>query len=1019
MSGLNLSHVESFAPAPLRPVKPASKRKRRIVPEEKRKRIGVSCDRCRKRKLRCRAADESKPLSEHDTCTECLKTGSTCTRTLPRKKRVYGSIDVLSMHYQALMILVKKLFPDQDCETVPGLREIAKKNNIDIPDDIFPEAVPESAFLAPKSTTAVSVDDKNTELIPKSSIYTTVEKKTSPIIKVESDTEQNQQEQQRQQNHQQLQPKSDASIERKAQPDLGTERIIYDRVGVPYYVGSSGSMAFFDSLCKIIGKKNDRGNNNMGRVAVKVSSKEKQMTKEVSAEKNAALIARPDNKGVFFYTISASSFADSAMLSLPNVDPVSFLPPKEDCDQYVDSFMAKINPIFPFFRVNRFKKKYEEYWADIKGTAAQKSKWESRIDWRCCLYMVLVMGSRSMIVSKETSRKYGAMSKYASVVQGALSALTVTTSLETVQALFLLSYYFYGINERNAAWLLAGITCRQAMAMGYHRQSSCNNCKPEEAQQIKQIWYSLYSFELALCANLGRPSCIRHDDIDVSNPDEFDEEFSQYCVPGLFIYNRKLLKYFNDVIVNMHMGEFKDLLTQSNIDFTLNFTRKLKDFLSTLPPHLIELPPSLSNNHARSILKIHMRTHYTISILSRPFVLYLAGADLNLLSAPKLRNLALILNLGCASAIAISQILTTMSRRNLVNGVYHTDIFYGYCSCLVLSLISVTISSGKFSNMKLAYSKETINTAIRSIVVVMDSMYLEGTNFRLARVTASILTGLGIDAHSSQPSVSTQSDTQNLDVTSKSSPDKSSSFDSKLYPSTDVAISNHATPVATENPPVEPSQEIFPQSLFEEYEKMFIPHDDNEFNKGIDEDFDNPQHPSHMFLEDVDLFTETFNTSFYDVSNTFNFQNIMFPPSQSSFTDTKDVFDTSGGLTNTIPLPLNSPGNGTGPGNSSSSDDALIGPEFQSPSASSSSASQNLVMFDVDNTLSDTTSSVNNPTGGIGVSSGFTIGSQGYLDALYNHGDVGVISNMSWMQEDHGKSQLMDYVKQKSRMTKQ
>lgn len=1010
MSGLNLTPVESFAPAPLRPVKPASKRKRRIVPEEKRKRIGVSCDRCRKRKLRCRAADESKPLSEHDTCTECLKAGSTCTRTLPRKKRVYGSIDVLSMHYQALMILVKKLFPDQDCETVPGLREIAKKNNIEIPEDILPEAVPESAFLAAKTTTAVAVDEKSTELIPKGPIYTTAEKKISPIIKIEAEAEQ---QQPYQQEHQQ---KTDFAVERKAQPDLGTERIIYDRVGVPYYVGSSGSMAFFDSLCKIIGKKND-GRNKVGRVAVKVSN-EKHMSKEVSAEKNAALIARPDNKGVFFYTISASSFADSAMLSLPNVDQASFLPPKEECDQYVDSFMAKINPIFPFFRVKRFKKKYEEYWADIRGTAAQKSKWESRIDWRCCLYMVLVMGSRSMIVSKETSRKYGVMSKYASVVQGALSVLTVTTSLETVQALFLLSYYFYGINERNAAWLLAGITCRQAMAMGYHRQSSCNSCEPEDAQQIKQIWYSLYSFELALCANLGRPSCIRHDDIDVSIPDEFDEEFSQLCAPGSFIYTRKLLKYFNDVIVNMHMGEFKDLLTQTNIDFTLNFTRKLKDFLSTLPPHLVELSPSLSNNHARSILKIHMRTHYTISILSRPFVLYLAGADLNQLSAPKLRNLALILNLGCASAIAISQILTTMSRRNLVNGVYHTDIFYGYCACLVLSLISVTMSSGKFSKMKLAYSKETINSAIRSIVFVMDSMYLEGTNFRLARVTASILSGLGIDAHSSQPAAPAQPDTQNMDAPVKPSPTKSSSFGTKVYPKPDVAMPTPITPIKTTTAPAEASSEIFPQSLFEEYEKMFMPHDDNEFNRGMDEDFDNPQNPSHMFLEDVDLFTETFNTSFYDVTNTFNFQNIIFPPSQPSFPENKDVFDTVNGLNNNIPLPQTSPDNSSG-SHDGSSGEGLIGPEFQSPAASSSSASQNLMMSDVDSVFPSTPSSVNNPTGGVSGSSGFTIGSQGYLDALYNHGDVGVISNMSWMQEDHGKSQLMDYVKQKSKTSKQ
>lgn len=980
--------TNSITPVPLCPVKTSGKRKRRIVPEDQRKRIAVSCDRCRKRKLRCRAledaeslpASDAKPLSQlsdADTCSECLKAGVSCTRTLPRKKRVYGSVDTLSVHYQALLHLVKDLFPDQDCETLPGILQVAKKHKISIPENLDPEAIPETAFLGSKSSSQGSISVLPvTEENPKpfsppqqppdpAPSYPTEDTPSVDVVK------------------------SEVSAERRPLPDLGAERIIYDRVGVPYYVGSSGSMAFFDSLCKIIGKKNEQRSSESPKAVPPIEQPLPNNTTDISADSaSGALLTRPDNNGVFFYTISASTFADSAMLSLPDVDQVSFLPPKADCDIYVDAFLSNINPLFPFFRIKRFKEKYEQYWADIRSTPHRKGKWESQIDWRCCLYMVLVMGARSLIVSKATSRKYGALSKYASVVQGALSALTVTTSLETVQALFLLAYYFYGINERNAAWLMTGITCRQAMAMGFHRESACASCPPEDAQQRKQIWYSLYSFELALCANLGRPSCIRHDDIDVSSPDENDEELRLYNAPGTSASNKQLLKYFNDVIVNMHLGEFKDLLTQSNIDYTLNFARKLKDFLGTLPRQLSEISSSLSNEHARSILKIHMRAHYAISILSRPFVLYMAGSDFNQISPQKLEDLILILNIGCASTIAISQILTTLSRRGLVNGVFHTDIFYGYCACLVLSLISVTVSSGKFPHKRLAYTKETINSAIHSIVKVMDSIYLEGTMFRLARVTASILRGLSINLQSEErvkQKVPVKEKSQDLNSYTPS------------YPSTD-------SPVIDKSPgslSIHSINENFPQTLLEEYEKMFLPRESTfttNSNNGM-ADFHPPQQPqqqssdiSQMYLEDLDLFTETFNTSFYDVSNTFNFPNILFPPTapEMNYDETTNTY-ASGSSSNQH--------NGTALvlSNDISTGVTPISPAINNASTSAASTG--------------TAAPLNNLPG----SSGHNIGSQGYLDALYNHGDVGVISNMSWMKEDHGKSQLMDYVKQKSK----
>lgn len=941
-----------------------SKRKRRIVPEDQRKRIAVSCDRCRKRKLRCRPAENpttakgsdasfsdtnSLTLNQSgdgDTCLECFKAGAECTRVLPRKKRVYGSVDTLSLHYQALLLLVQAMFPDEDCESMAGVVSIASKKGIHIPDNLVPEAVPEKAFLA-QGDGEKEYSESQGEAKPSE----VMKEQSNPAANLRSSA-----------------PPSTSAVkfetDKKSFPDMGDERIIYDRVGVPYYVGSSGSMAFFDSLCKIIGKKNEQQRNNQplftptGEAASQVDT--------LCERTGGAYRSTRENNGVFFYTISASTFADSAMFSLPNIDQVSLLPPKPECDIYMDAFLANVNSVYPLFRVNKLRRKYELYWSDIQSTPQRKNKWESQIDWRCCLYMVIVMGARSLINSKETSRKYGAMSKYASVVQGALSILTVTTSLETVQALFLLSYYFYGINERNAAWLMTGVTCRQAMAMGFHRESACASCSAEEAQERRQIWYYLYSFELTLCANLGRPSCIRLADMDVKQPDGSDDELSVYFAPGTFPANYKLLKFFTEVITVSHLGDFRDLLTFAKIRSTLAKARELRDFLSTLPLNLRELKPTLTGNHARSIMKIHNRTHYTISILSRPFVLYLAGADINQISPEKIDDLIAILNIGATSSIAISQFLKSLAHRGLLNGVYHTDIFYGYCACLVLSLVSVISSSNKFANKNLAYSKETINNAITSIVKTMDSIYLEGTMFRLARVTASILRGLGIDIQY-----------ENINKPDFPAKDEGDGNASPTYAEGSSQM-NQIVP-----PSLSPSYYL-PQMLLEDYDRVLVSRE-TPSSVGLGSPsslvtpstmpgFDAGQTDiSKIYMEDLDLFTKTFNQSFYNVPNTFNFTNVLFPPT----------------------LPENTEAMGDNP---------QVYPSSRQQRTGSSSLFSDESMYakpstsiPTENTEPLTAEHINLPP-----SSG--------LDGMYDQGDVGVISSMTWLKEDLGRNQLMDYV---------
>ncbi|CAK7213541.1 hypothetical protein SCUCBS95973_001828 [Sporothrix curviconia] len=78
------------------------------VPDNQRRRAAVSCDHCKQRRAKCMRA------SPRDPCSNCIANGIKCQSTLPRKQRVYGSVESLSLRYRALEALVKGLLQDED-----------------------------------------------------------------------------------------------------------------------------------------------------------------------------------------------------------------------------------------------------------------------------------------------------------------------------------------------------------------------------------------------------------------------------------------------------------------------------------------------------------------------------------------------------------------------------------------------------------------------------------------------------------------------------------------------------------------------------------------------------------------------------------------------------------------------------------------------------------------------------------------------------------------------------------------
>src|SRR5690242_17966663 len=111
-----------------------SERSRDKADPAPRKRALVSCDRCKVRRARCIRDGPEEP------CADCKLSGVLCESKLPRKQRVYGSVETLSLRYRALEALLKGLFPQDNTQDVSVLFKLAAARNIPMPasDDFRP-----------------------------------------------------------------------------------------------------------------------------------------------------------------------------------------------------------------------------------------------------------------------------------------------------------------------------------------------------------------------------------------------------------------------------------------------------------------------------------------------------------------------------------------------------------------------------------------------------------------------------------------------------------------------------------------------------------------------------------------------------------------------------------------------------------------------------------------------------------------------------------------------------------------
>jgi len=618
--------------------------------------------------LRSSGSDPNEP------CQSCLEVGVNCESTLPRKTRIYGSVETLSLRYRVLDALIKGLYPYKDTNNIDTLYAIAEAHDIQLPsfneqsvaEEVFNQAQPPKQPVAsPQQSNAGSAGSPS-------------------VTSKDSDG---------------------------LNPD-GKGRVIDEKLvpmphGPSHYIGPSSSFGFVLTVRNMVAEfnaalrtiqpdderskiANDFAGSNWSKALepiAKDESDESALSAEDQFERETSL-ARTNRRmgGVPLFPGSVNSTAISSRSR--KVTVLALLLNKDVTDAFVDAFFDHVHPNYLLFHRPTFQSRYEIMWS--QPTLLMR---DTEPGWICSIFMMLVFGAQ-VLEDRDKAQSIQIQRHYLDLVQSRMHQLISATTLVNVQALLLLQLYQHNCTERNSAFMLLGCASRMAMALGMHREGTSGGFDDMEREVRKRVWWTAYVFEQNQCAILGRPCAIDDMEVNVSFPNEIMLDGGESVPPNYTEYSVRLIRLMSDIRRKIYaapnsptqQGEFP------KIGIAIQFLLDLDSWHHSLPASLrLECLSNLPR-HRRAVILLHIQFHHTQALVTRPFILRKVGVQLAEKLGKHVRSQDLdkeemTMSHACGifsrkCTILIHQLMTS----GMFDGVAWLDAYYIYHSVFILAL---------------------------------------------------------------------------------------------------------------------------------------------------------------------------------------------------------------------------------------------------------------------------------------------------------------------------------------------
>lgn len=697
--------------------KPAKRR----VPDSQRRRTLVSCDRCKTRRIRCCRNNEN------EACTNCLNGGHTCESTLPRKQRVYGSVERFSLRYRALDALVRGLFPNEDTDDIEVLFQLARNHNIPMPS-------PDDESHAPE---AFSQD-------------------TVPTPK----------------------PWVDSSDFHAIKDDCSASEVVHERMipgprRILHYVGPSSSSEFASIIrhlvtrCKKITtsmpydqtQTYDKNYRSASLESVHTPSKVGQTlangrrslaTEEPQIETKSGGPRRTTSH----QQPSLPSSRGTSQNPTSNADTSNnlrdLLPDRSLCDVLVQAYLDHLHGAFQVFYKPIFQLRYNFLW-DSK--IAQSGT--SDIGWTCCLFMVIILGA-DILGPEHCPDSIMIQTKYLKLVRDSFRSLIFTATLENVQALLLLQLYEQNSGERNTSWLILGLAIRMAVTLGMHREGTYSSFDKAEANTRRVVWWTLYQVEFGMSMILGRPPSINATEVNVSLPQDDVLDGAGYP-PGFEEHYLKLTNIGHRVrrLITTVTAKYADesALLSHHVHVKL-LLHELEAWRAQLPQHFAPESPLVTLRHRRAVLLLQAIYYHHRSVLTRNFLVCKSNRNIDRLTQQAKQSLSPVspvtefFSRECrASAIAVLDCFLQLSKHGLLEGVAWIDFYYICHSILVLGLFEL----GQIPASAPDPDREECSSKIAEITSITTQIRLAPTYKIFTKVSLGFAKTVGLGAVQSAP----------------------------------------------------------------------------------------------------------------------------------------------------------------------------------------------------------------------------------------------------------------------------